>query len=211
MPNFGFLTKLWIFYQSLDFWAKFGFLSKLWIFEQNFAFWPKLWVLTKISIIDQNFEYLNFLFFCQISKFRFFDYFPNFHKILESLERLCPENPDKSKQRISELNPTLLFKENSSSIFICSKSSKRLFNLLTFPLINIIRNQNQFIFEIDSETIRFTVSESDSELFISLLNFYIRPSERRRFFRNVRAFVQNLAPKLLFWTASFISFKSLGL
>jgi len=31
-PKNGFLTKIWIFDQNLDFWLKFGFLAKIWIF-----------------------------------------------------------------------------------------------------------------------------------------------------------------------------------
>ena len=52
-----FLTKSSIFQQKIDFWPKLRFLAKTSIFDQNFDFWPKFQFLTKTSIFDLNFNF----------------------------------------------------------------------------------------------------------------------------------------------------------
>jgi len=66
--KFGFLSKIWIFEQNLDFWAKFGFLSKSWIFDPNFDFWATFRFLASISIFDPNLNFWpNYRFFAKFS------------------------------------------------------------------------------------------------------------------------------------------------
>ena len=63
------MTKVCIFDQSLIFWPKLKFLTKIWVFDQSLSFdqslilWPKFDFLTKVWIFEQSLSYdLNFYF-----------------------------------------------------------------------------------------------------------------------------------------------------
>jgi len=60
--KFGSLIKIYIFYQSFDFWSKFKLFTQIWIFRYNF--WSKFGFLNKIWVFGQNLDFwykFNFL------------------------------------------------------------------------------------------------------------------------------------------------------